>query len=175
MTKKPSFPRFFLLLILWWLAQLRECRSTEWAAMSFNLSWTTNQDLKKTWWDHASCGQNLFSVQMIALLGGKVNPWPCIRHPYKPVGRGHKRTSDIVQKEWGYISGEPSHPDSEIRGGRSQKKLFQPFGPQFGLKIKGGLAPLCPSPRSATVQRPWCHGLIRPEERWDQRWAKEDA
>ena len=47
MTKKPSFPRFFLLLILWWLAQLRECRSTEWAAMSFNLSWTTNQDLKK--------------------------------------------------------------------------------------------------------------------------------
>ena len=107
MTKKPSFPRFFLLLILWWLAQLKECRSTEWAAMSFNLSWTTNQDLKKTWWDHASCGQNLFSVQMIALLGGKVNPWPCIRHPYKPVGRGHKRTSDIVQKEWGTSVGNP--------------------------------------------------------------------
>ena len=41
----------------------------------------------------------------------------------------------------GYISGEPSHPDSDIRGGRSQKKLFQPFGPQFGLKIKGALDP----------------------------------
>ena len=61
---------------------------------------------------------------MIALLGGKVNPWPCIRHPYKPVGRGHKRTSDIVQKEWGYISGEPSHPDSEIRGDGLKKNYF---------------------------------------------------
>ena len=38
------------------------------------------------------------------------------------------------------IRGEPGHPDPEITGGgkRSQKKLFQPFGPQFGLTIRGG-------------------------------------
>ena len=32
-----------------------------------------------------------------------------------------------------------SHSDPVIRGGtRSQKKIFQLFGPQFGLKIRGG-------------------------------------
>ena len=40
------------------------------------------------------------------------------------------------------IRGEPGHPDPEIKGGggggRSQKKMFQPFGPQFGLTIRGG-------------------------------------
>ena len=38
------------------------------------------------------------------------------------------------------IRGEPGHQDPEITGGgeRSQKKLFQPFGPQFGLTIRGG-------------------------------------
>ena len=35
-----------------------------------------------------------------------------------------------------------SHPDPNIRaGGQTQKKFFQPFGPQFGLKIRGGLSP----------------------------------
>ena len=32
------------------------------------------------------------------------------------------------------------HPDPEIRGGQvppPKKKLFRPFGPQFGLKIRG--------------------------------------
>ena len=35
--------------------------------------------------------------------------------------------------------GEPGHPDPEKKGGGwgSQKKFFQPFGPQFGLKIRG--------------------------------------
>ena len=34
--------------------------------------------------------------------------------------------------------GGPGHPDPEIRGERSQKKnFFQPFGPQFGLKMRG--------------------------------------
>ena len=46
--------------------------------------------------------------------------------------------------------------DLEIReggrgGGRVQKKCFQPFGSQFGLKIKGGGGPPGPSPGSATV------------------------
>ena len=37
------------------------------------------------------------------------------------------------------IRGEPSHPDPEIKGGGavSKKKLFQPFGPQVGLTIRG--------------------------------------
>ena len=40
------------------------------------------------------------------------------------------------------IRGEPSHPDPEIKGGGAvskKKKLFQPFGPQFGLTIRGGV------------------------------------
>ena len=35
--------------------------------------------------------------------------------------------------------GGPAHPDPEIRGeggGGLQKKFFQPFRPQFGLKIR---------------------------------------
>ena len=42
------------------------------------------------------------------------------------------------------IRGEPSHPDPEEKGGGGggggglQKKMFQPpFGPQFGLTIRG--------------------------------------
>ena len=39
--------------------------------------------------------------------------------------------------------GGGGHPDPEIRGGRrrSQKTIFQPFGLQFGLKIRGGRPP----------------------------------
>ena len=34
--------------------------------------------------------------------------------------------------------GVVSHPDPEIRGGGGvPKKIFQPLGPQFGLKIRG--------------------------------------
>ena len=36
------------------------------------------------------------------------------------------------------IRGRPGHPDPEIRGGRvGVKNFFQPFGHQFGLKIRG--------------------------------------
>ena len=30
------------------------------------------------------------------------------------------------------------HPDPEISGGRPPKNFFWPFGPHFGLKIRGG-------------------------------------
>ena len=30
------------------------------------------------------------------------------------------------------------HPDPEIRGGSLKKKIFQPFGPHFSLKIRSG-------------------------------------
>ena len=37
--------------------------------------------------------------------------------------------------------GEPGHPDPEKKSGGgeggSQKKFYQPFGPQYGLKIRG--------------------------------------
>ena len=45
------------------------------------------------------------------------------------------------------IRGEPGHPGPEIRGGGSQKTFFRPFGPQFGLKIRG------PSPGSDNAVR----------------------
>ena len=48
------------------------------------------------------------------------------------------------------IRGEPVHPDREIRGGPSLKKMFfQSFGPQSGMKIMGGGPPPGPSPGSA--------------------------
>ena len=34
--------------------------------------------------------------------------------------------------------GGNDHPDPEMRGTPVSKKFFRPFGPQFGLKIKGG-------------------------------------
>ena len=44
-------------------------------------------------------------------------------------------------------------PDLEIRGGggggRCPKKIFRPFGPQYGIKIRGA-GPPGPSPGSAT-------------------------
>ena len=33
--------------------------------------------------------------------------------------------------------GGGGHPDPKIRGSRSENNVFQPFGPQFSLKIKG--------------------------------------
>ena len=46
------------------------------------------------------------------------------------------------------IRGESVHPDPEIRGGPSLKKMsFQSFGPQSGIKIRGASSP-GPSPRS---------------------------
>ena len=38
------------------------------------------------------------------------------------------------------IRGVPSHPDPLMGGGgQSLKNFFLPFGPQFGLKIRGAL------------------------------------
>ena len=34
--------------------------------------------------------------------------------------------------------GGEGHPDPEIRGAPSLKKIFRLFGPQLGLKIRGG-------------------------------------
>ena len=65
----------------------------------------------------------------------------------------------------------PGHPDPEImgrgggggeRGACLPKKFFRPFGPQFGLTIKGGRAPRpLPSPGSATafVNRRYMKGV----------------
>ena len=43
-----------------------------------------------------------------------------------------------LQIRWG----RGGHPDPDIRGGGAvSKKMFQPFGPQFGLKTRGGGRP----------------------------------
>ena len=45
---------------------------------------------------------------------------------------GRSRPSD------GGRGGGNGHPDPEIRRGAISKKIFRPFGPQFGLSIRGG-------------------------------------
>ena len=49
---------------------------------------------------------------------------------------------EIEDGVWG--GGGGGHPDPKIKGGRSQKNVFRPFGSQFGLKIRGRPAPRTP-------------------------------
>ena len=57
-----------------------------------------------------------------------------------------------LQIRWGGGEGSEGHPDPEKRGGGGLKKeFFRPFGPQFGLKIRGVPSPPGPSPGSGTV------------------------
>ena len=46
-----------------------------------------------------------------------------------------------------------SRPWDKGAGGEDslQQKLFRPYGPQFGIKIREGPSPPGPSPRSATA------------------------
>ena len=59
----------------------------------------------------------------------------------------------LIQQMFCFFSVADS--DLEIRGGgeggRSPRKIFRPFGPQFGLKIRGEPGPPGPSPGSVTV------------------------
>ena len=66
------------------------------------------------------------------------------------------------------IRGGPGHPDPDIRWvgagvGVSglKKKLFWPFGPQFGLKIRGGGRGGTGFSGSATERRWSCYGKLR--------------
>ena len=65
--------------------------------------------------------------------------------PY-PVSMAHPDLQ--IRGEGGGVGwGGGSHPDPEVRcRGKSQKCIFWPFGPQFGLKMGEGV-----SPGSATV------------------------
>ena len=45
-----------------------------------------------------------------------------------------RRPSDKREGEGG---GGSSHPDPGIKGGCLKKNFFRPFGPQFGVKIRG--------------------------------------
>ena len=48
------------------------------------------------------------------------------------------------------VEGGGGHPDLQVRVEPVlQNKIFSPFGPQYGLKIRGARDP-APSPRSAT-------------------------
>ena len=55
-------------------------------------------------------------------------------------------TDPDLQIRWGAGGGGSGHPDPEIRGGWSQKNFFPPFGPKFGLKIRGESGSLGPLP-----------------------------
>ena len=53
----------------------------------------------------------------------------------------------LIQQMFCFFS--VADPDFEMRGGgggRSPRKIFWPFGPQFGVKIRGELGPPGPSP-----------------------------
>ena len=66
----------------------------------------------------------------------------------------HALTISIFLFSLEYLSAGSRPCDKGGRGGgvRLQKKCFQPYGSQFGLKITGGGAgPPGPSPGSATV------------------------
>ena len=63
------------------------------------------------------------SIQLAKKLNLLLKHWNC--------GSGGSRPSD---NGWG---GGGDHPDADIRGGGHKKSVFQPFGPQFGLTIKG--------------------------------------
>ena len=60
-----------------------------------------------------------------------------------------KTPNHITQDNVDFISGgsrpsdkgRPGHPDPEISGGALKKDFFRLFGPQFGLRIRGGWAP----------------------------------
>ena len=63
--------------------------------------------------------------------------------------------------------GGSGHPDPEIRSGQSPKNFFRPFGPQFGLKIRG--AP----PRPLPWIRHWYSVLFNDDKiRFDVRESK---
>ena len=66
------------------------------------------------------------------------------------------------------IRGRGGHPDTEISvgglGAVSKKLVFQPFGPQSGLKIRGYPGPPRPSPGFATSVTGTCALKIK---QWD--------
>ena len=71
-------------------------------------------------------------------------------------------------------------PDPEIRGGGAvlKKNFFRPFGPQFGLKIRGGRASPGPSPGSATAHALYMISrspLLRPKRKSLQKKWKVEA
>ena len=100
--------------------------------------------------------------------------WPVILSPIRWIVPHW--TSEISAQPVGVNSPDPDleirrgqgggagHPKPEIREGRSPKKLFRPFGPQFGLKMRG-LGRVFPSPGAAT----WCKKGTW-ESRLQQTW-----
>ena len=71
--------------------------------------------------------------------------------------KDNKGTAGIVIMSCIYTSGASRPPDKEKEGGgRSQKNIFRPLGPQFGLKTRGAGLP-GPSPGSASVYRVHSH------------------
>ena len=64
--------------------------------------------------------------------------------------------------------GGGGQPDPEIRGGSLQKKFFWPFGPQFGLKIRGTAGLPVPSPGSTTVSN---HLWVEGSNDWKYVWV----
>ena len=62
---------------------------------------------------------------------------------------------EFIPIQWHFAYSSVAYPDLQKRGGGGglKKNCFQLFGPQFGLKIRGGgeAGPTGPSPGSTTV------------------------
>ena len=103
-------------------------------------------------WILLTCRQNL------GWLGNSTINFPNIKKPGLMEVAQHYR--DFIYKNiWGLevITSAESRPWDKAGGwGRSPKIFFRPFGPQFGLKMRGGAGPLGPSPGSGcTTHKIW--------------------
>ena len=83
---------------------------------------------------HSLFLQTLFSVMQMAKMQAT------------PMGVSSSAGSRPRDKDVGAWSSRPLD-----KGGRGTVSIFRPFRPYFGLKIRGGLGPPCPSPL------PWIH------------------
>ena len=111
--------------------------------------------LSEDWDSYAAFGKHQGSVTDIDTLdevymySRELSPFE-VKTLYDNCNFGSAKTRELtcVKYSGGFRpsdNGGPGHPDPEIRRGRFLKKyFFRPFGPQFGLEIRGGRAPRAP-------------------------------
>ena len=98
----------------------------------YNETWNKNEILA---WSYTTLTQTIIQIQMTS--------YPClgIVADYTLVNRASIEYDHITVADPDRQITGGGHPDPEIEGGGGLKKSFlRPFGPQFGLKIRGSRA-----------------------------------